>query len=84
MAQIIVGTIAFLINIPFGQIRAHHPKFSLGWLFWIHASIPVLIYLRITLHVSNYFIPANIALAVAGQLIGSRIERKRLTAQQEI
>ncbi len=75
-------TIAFfavLLNIPFGFIRQGAQKFSLQWFFWIHASIPFLIYLRLTLHSSKLFIPFAIFLAVIGQIIGSRLRRAQLT-----
>ena len=70
---------AFLVNIPLGYIREACPKFSLKWFFWIHASIPLIIYLRITLHTSKLFIPLAIAFAVLGQILGSRYRRSKMT-----
>ena len=76
----IVGSVALLLNIPFGYIREGYRKLSLPWFFWIHASIPLLIFLRIKLRISPWFIPASIALAVLGQLVGSRYRRRKSPA----
>jgi len=70
---------AFLINIPLGYIRANHPKFSMKWLFWIHASIPLLILLRMTLKISSFSIPLTIFFAVVGQIIGGRSRKSTMS-----
>lgn len=75
-----IALAAFLVNIPFGFIREGAQKFSLKWFFWIHASIPLLIYMRITLHTSKWFIVPAIIVAIMGQIVGSRYRRKRMTA----
>ncbi|VAX37875.1 Ferrochelatase, protoheme ferro-lyase, partial [hydrothermal vent metagenome] len=64
---------AFLVNLPLGYIREQYPRFSLMWFFWIHASIPLIIYLRITLGTSKLFIPISIFIAILGQVISSRL-----------
>ena len=64
---------AFLVNIPFGYLRQGTKKFSVAWFVWVHASIPLIIYLRISLGTSKMFIPAAIAIAVCGQWAGSRL-----------
>jgi len=74
-----LALVSFLINIPFGYIRENSLKFSFKWFLWIHASIPLIIYLRITLGTSKLFIPVCIALAIAGQILGSRLRRKQMT-----
>lgn len=65
-----------------GYIRENCPKFSIRWLFWIHASIPLIIYLRMASGTSKWFIPVSILLAVAGQVIGGRWRRKRTSWQE--
>ena len=77
-----LSLVAFLANIPLGYIRANCPKFSLRWLFWIHASIPLIIFMRVTLGTSKWFIPVCIFLAIAGQIIGGRWRRKRTSWQE--
>jgi hypothetical protein len=52
--------------------RRKYKKFSFMWFLFIHASIPLIIPLRIWLDTPNIFIPLFIALAVAGQFTGSR------------
>lgn len=76
---IVIFLAAFLLNIPFGYLREGSPKFSGKWFLWIHASIPFLVYLRIMLHTSKFFIPMAILAAVLGQIIGSRYRRKKMT-----
>lgn len=65
-----------------GHIRENCPKFSFRWFFWIHASIPLIIYMRVTLGTAKWFIPVCILLAIAGQIIGSRWRRKRTSWQE--
>ncbi|MCB9748124.1 MAG: ferrochelatase [Candidatus Omnitrophica bacterium] len=74
--------IAFLINIPCGYIREKYPKFSFKWFFWIHASIPLLIYIRVTEHLNPWIIPFSILTAITGQIIGSRWKQKRMSVQE--
>ncbi len=74
-----ISAAAFLVNIPLGYLRENCPKFSFKWFLWIHASIPLIIYLRITLGTSKLFIPVAIYLAIVGQVMGSRYRRKNMT-----
>jgi len=74
-----IALFALISNIPLGYIRENCPKFSFSWIFWIHASIPLIIYLRLSLGVSSAFIPVSIFLAIVGQIIGSRYRRKRMS-----
>lgn len=69
---------ALIINIPLGYVRQGVAKFSFAWYFYVHISIPLIIYLRIKSGYSWKFIPLTIAGAVIGQIIGGRIRRKRL------
>jgi len=78
-----ITILSFLVNIPCGYIRQRVPKFSGKWLFWIHASIPLIIFLRLSLHTSPWFIPVCIALAVLGQMGGAKWRSQRMT-QEEI
>ena len=74
--------VALLVNIQMGYIRENCPKFSFRWFFWIHASIPLVVFMRVTLGTSKLFIPACIFLAIAGQIIGGRWRRKRTSWQE--
>jgi len=68
---------AFFSNIPLGYLREGTRKYSLRWFVFIHLSIPFIIGLRLANNISWRAIPFTIVLAVAGQLVGSRLRRRR-------
>lgn len=78
----LVGLVLFTItiNLPLGYLRQGYEKFTFGWYFYVHISIPLIIYLRIKSGVSWKFIPLTLCGAVAGQLVGGRIRKKRQRA----
>src|SRR3989338_2027106 len=71
--------VVFLINIPLGYIRGRYRKFSLAWLFWIHASIPLIVYLRIHFDFTVLSIKISIALVVWAKNIGRRYYKNKMT-----
>ena len=73
---LLVSVICLLVNIPMGRMRERSRKFSLQWLLWVHASIPLIVFLRIWLKLHLLAIPINIASAILGQLIGGAPHRK--------
>ena len=77
---VLVSVICLLVNIPMGMRRERCRKFSWQWIFWIHASIPLIIFLRIWLKLHPIAIPINIASAVIGQFIGGAPEKKKRKA----
>ena len=76
IALISLLAFAILSNIPLGYIRQGSPKYSVRWFVYIHLSVPFIIGLRIANNISWQIIPFSIALAVIGQMIGSRIYRR--------
>lgn len=68
---------ALAVNIPFGYLRQGSEKFTFAWYFYVHITIPLIIYLRIKSGFSWKFIPLTIGGAVLGQIIGGRIRRRR-------
>jgi uncharacterized membrane protein len=70
-------TLTIIVNIPLGFLRQAVEKFSFAWYFYVHISIPLVIYLRIKSGYSWKFIPLTLAGAVIGQIIGGRIRRRR-------
>jgi len=68
---------AFCSNLPLGYIRETTCKFSLRWFILVHVSIPFIVMLRITFGFSWYWIPFTLTCAVAGQLFGGQIRRKK-------
>ena len=77
---LLVSVVCLLVNIPMGMMRERSRKFSLQWMLWVHASIPLIIALRIGLHLHWIAIPINIAAAVLGQFIGGVPEKKKRKA----
>ncbi|MDA3903960.1 MAG: hypothetical protein PF441_11000 [Desulfuromusa sp.] len=69
---------SFGSNLPLGYLREASRKFTLRWVFLIHVSIPFIIALRILLGFNWHWIPSTLFCAVAGQLIGGRIRRRKL------
>lgn len=63
---------AFLVNLPFGWLRRNEKKFTFKWWLYIHLPIPLIIALRIWLHINPWWIPGIIAVAILGQVVGSR------------
>ncbi len=68
----IVAAVALLLNIFLGVWRKKYRKMTLPWWLLIHASIPIIIPLRIMLDTPKLFIPVFIGLAILGQFIGSK------------
>lgn len=73
MNVFIVCVVALAVNVFLGRHRVRYRKFTLPWWLLIHASIPLIIPLRIYLGTPLVFIPLFIVLAVLGQFIGSRL-----------
>jgi hypothetical protein len=69
--------IAVIVNIPLGYLRQGYEKFTFGWFFYVHISIPLIIYLRVKSGYSWKLIPLTIGGAIAGQMIGGRIRKRR-------
>ena len=74
---LLVSVICLLVNIPMGRMRERCRKFSWQWIVWIHASIPLIIALRIWLKLHPVAIPINIAAAILGQVIGAAPEKRK-------
>ena len=73
---IIIGIflLTLVINLFFGRLRIKTRKFSLNWFLCIHLPIPFVFLARVSAHVSAWFIPIFVVAALAGQIIGGRIE----------
>ena len=69
--------LALCINLPLGYLRQSYEKFTFGWYFYVHISIPIIIYLRIKSGYSWKFIPITLGAAIAGQVLGGRYRRRR-------
>lgn len=69
--------LAFVISIPCGYLRENYPKFSFMWFLLIHIPIPFIVLLRIGAGISWHVIPLTLSGAVAGQLVGGALNRRR-------
>ncbi|GFO56570.1 hypothetical protein GMSM_35770 [Geomonas sp. Red276] len=81
VAALVLGAIT--INVPMGYQRQGCRKFSFGWYFYVHITIPIIIYARIKTGLGWQFIPFTLAGAVTGQILGGRLYRKRNPVEQE-
>jgi hypothetical protein len=73
---IILVSIAFASNLPLGYLRESATKYSLRWIIYIHASIPLLVIVRQLYGFSWHWIPVTLACAVGGQLLGGWMYRR--------
>jgi hypothetical protein len=69
--------VVVIINLPLGYLRQNYEKFSFGWYICVHISIPIIIYLRIKSGFSWNIIPLTVGGAVAGQILGGKINKRR-------
>ncbi len=76
---LLIGLIiaALASNIPLGYLRQGTEKFSFGWYFYVHISIPLIIILRVKAGFSWKVIPLTLASAIVGQIIGGRLRRRK-------
>jgi len=72
-ANALVGGIALGANLPLGMLRRRTRRFSPSWILCVHASIPLIVWLRLHYGLRWWAIPLNILLALAGQAIGGRV-----------
>jgi len=69
---LILMIFAFVLNLPFGYLRAKSRKFSFAWFFYIHFPVPFVIFARYFLGLNIYVIPFSLAADVAGQIVGGK------------
>lgn len=69
----IITLFAMTVNIPLGYLRRNCERFTFGWYFYVHISIPAIIYVRVKTGLSWKFIPLTLAGALAGQWLGGML-----------
>lgn len=76
---LVIGLVilAFVISVPCGYLRYNYPKFSFMWFLLIHLPIPFIVLLRIKAGFDWQIIPLTLAGSIAGQVAGSRFNRRR-------
>lgn len=77
LAALIIA--AFALNLPFGYFRGNTKKFSFKWFLYIHLPIPFIFVLRTLAGYGIKIVPLMIAGAVAGQIIGARFNKARVS-----
>jgi uncharacterized membrane protein YjdF len=75
LAGLILGATA--INLPLGYFRYAYERFTFGWFFYVHISIPIIIYLRIKAPFSWQVVPLTLGGALVGQFLGGVLRRRR-------
>ena len=79
MNIVIISLISLSVNIFLGRLRTRYRKMSFMWWVMIHASIPLIIPLRIWLDTPKIAIPVFILLAIIGQFIGTKtVQNKKV------
>ncbi|MDR1159243.1 MAG: hypothetical protein LBK69_01270 [Syntrophomonadaceae bacterium] len=73
MGVVVISIISLVTNAFLGKYRKKYKKMTFMWLLMIHASIPLIVFLRIWLGTPNIFILVFIGCAVLGQAIGSKV-----------
>ncbi len=71
-----IGLTALSANVLLGRFRVRSRVYSTAWFLYAHLSVPFIICLRIVSHVSLWAIPAFIACAVCGQVLGGKSIRE--------
>lgn len=71
IVYVVIATL--ILNIPLGRWRNKYKKFTIIWWLLIHASIPIIVAMRIWLDTPRICIPLFIFLAILGQMIGSKL-----------
>jgi len=69
---VVIAVVAFLVNLPLGRWRSRCRKLGPAWFTAVHASIPLIVVLRIWRGVPWAWAPFFVACAVAGQWLGGR------------
>ncbi len=72
-----IGAVAMGVNLPLGYAREGNPRYSAKWFLYVHLSVPLIAFLRITNHLTLWAVPAFVACAILGQVIGGRYRRCR-------
>jgi len=71
---VILTIVAFVVNLPFGHLRAMARRYSLKWFLYIHLPIPPIILLRIGMGIDYSGIPIVVLGAITGQFLGGRFK----------
>jgi len=68
----LIALFCIVANFPFGKLRVKQKKFSLLWLVYIHAPVPLIILFRMFFNVSSAWAPVFIVASLLGQYLGAK------------
>ncbi|MBI5634018.1 MAG: hypothetical protein HZA15_11130 [Nitrospirae bacterium] len=74
VAIVTICLITFVLNLFFGYFRAREKKFSFKWFLCIHLPIPLVAFARLYAQLDYVVIPLFLIVAVAGQIMGGKVE----------
>ena len=80
---VIVASVIYLLNIPFGYWRKNVPKKSLQWVLAIHIPVPFIFLFRTLMGFGLETIPLFAVFFFLGQLTGGKL-LNRLTSSIEV
>ncbi len=69
----------FVVNLPFGYLRAGYKKFSFKWFASIHIPIPFIVLFRFLFELGFelYTYPIMVGAFFSGQLVGKIFRKKK-------
>lgn len=73
-AVVFLCIITLLVNLPFGFARSKTRRYSFRWFLYVHMPIPLIFIIRNLSHIELKYIPAFVIAALAGQLIGGKLQ----------
>lgn len=73
-AVVFLSIITLLVNLPFGFARSKTRRYSFRWFLYVHMPIPLIFIIRNLSHIEIKYIPVFVVAAVAGQLIGGKLQ----------
>lgn len=79
----IVTAAALVLNLPFGYLRVRAKKYSVKWFVYIHLPIPFIYVLRTVAGLDYRVIPVIVIGAVAGQLLGGRLNNTSVSSDEK-
>jgi len=79
----LVTAAALVLNLPFGYLRVKSKKYSVRWFVYIHLPIPFIYILRTVAGLDYRVIPVIVIGAVAGQLLGGRLNSTSVSSNEK-
>jgi len=68
----------FILNIPFGYLKAGVKKLGIKWFLYLHIPIAIEFLVRRYFNMSYYYIPIFMILLLLGQKFGAYLYKKKL------